>query len=156
TTAAPIQVGTQFYIYNSAGSGVALSYARSSVTARRFAPWTPIAATQTANGYDIAWQNIGTGRYTVWTTDSNGNYTGNLISAVSGSSYALESLESTFNQDLKGDAVIGPTQKLIQINGSTKLTEVGNHHYNLDGSSGSDPILKYKGATVTVGEFGKW
>src|SRR5262249_47807771 len=34
TTAAPIQVGTQFYIYNSAGSGVALSYARSSVTAR--------------------------------------------------------------------------------------------------------------------------
>ena len=26
-------------------------------------------------------------------TDSNGNYTGNLIGAVSGNSYALESLE---------------------------------------------------------------
>ena len=34
-TAAPIQVGNQFYIYNSAGSGLALSYAGTSVTGRR-------------------------------------------------------------------------------------------------------------------------
>ena len=39
---------------------------------------------QTASGYDVAWKNTGTGQYTVWTTDSNGNYTGNLIGAVSG------------------------------------------------------------------------
>ena len=49
----------------------------------------------------------GANEYTVWTTDSNGNYTGNLIGAVSGNSYAFESLEPVFQQDLNGDGVIG-------------------------------------------------
>ena len=72
-----------------------------------FGDWTPIGAVQTRNGYDFAWRNTSTGQYTVWTTDSNGNYTGNLIGAVSGNSYALKSLEPVFNQDLNGDGVIG-------------------------------------------------
>jgi hypothetical protein len=55
----------------------------------------------------MRWKNTGSGQYTVWTTDSNGNYTGNLIGAVSGNSYALESLELAFNQDLSGDANVG-------------------------------------------------
>ena len=93
----------------------------------------------------------------MWSTGSNGNYKGNLTGgAVSGTSYALELLEPIFRQDLNHDGVIGPAQKLIQIDGSTRLTEVANHYYDLDGSSGSDPALKYKGGNVTVGEFGKW
>ena len=111
-----------------AGSGVALSYAGTSVTGGEFGAWTPIAATQTASGYDVAWQNTGTGQYTVWTTDSNGNYTGNLIGAVSGNSYALESLESTFKQDLNGDGVIGLNPLVIQTDtssfGSTSLPKL--------------------------------
>jgi hypothetical protein len=75
-----------------------------------FGNWTPISAVQTANGYEIALKNSGTDQYTVWTTDSNGNYSGNLIGAVSGNSYALESLEPAFNQDLNGDGTIGPSQ----------------------------------------------
>ena len=62
---------------------------------------------QTASGYDVAWKNTGTDEYTVWSTDSNGNYIANLTGAVSGTSTALELLESTFNQDLNGDGVIG-------------------------------------------------
>ena len=54
-------------------------------------------------------KNSGTGQYTVWTTDSNGNYNGNPIGVVSGNSYALESLEPAFNQDLNGDGQIGVT-----------------------------------------------
>ena len=65
---------------------------------------------QTASGYDVAWKNTGTGQYTVWTTDSNGNYTGNATGgAVSGNSYALELLEPVFQQDLNRDGVIGLT-----------------------------------------------
>ena len=75
---------------------------------------------------------------------------------MSGTSYALESLEPIFHQDLNRDGVLGPTQKLIQIDGSTRLTEIANNHYNMDGSSGPDPTLKYNGATVTTGEFGAW
>ena len=44
---------------------------------------------------------------TVWSTDSNGNYISNIIGVVPGNSTALESLETTFNQDLNGDGVIG-------------------------------------------------
>ena len=40
-TAAPIEVGNQIYIYNSAGSGLALSYTSASVTAGEFGAWTP-------------------------------------------------------------------------------------------------------------------
>ena len=96
-----------FYLDGSSGSGPALKYAGANVMVGEFGGWTPIGAVQTASGYDVAWQNAGTNQYTVWTTDSNGNYTGNLIGAVSGNSTSLESFESIFNQDLNGDGVIG-------------------------------------------------
>jgi hypothetical protein len=46
-------------------------------------------------------------QYTVWNTDSSGNYISNAIGVVSGSSPALKSLETSFHQDLNGDGVIG-------------------------------------------------
>jgi hypothetical protein len=84
-----------------------VQYAGSPVVAGHFGGWTPIAAVQTAAGYDVAWKNTASGQYTVWTTYSNGNYTGNLIGAVSANSYALETLEPVFQQDLNGDGVTG-------------------------------------------------
>ena len=75
-----------------------------------FGSWTPIGAIQTASGYDVAWKNTSAGQYTVWTTDSNGNYTGNATGgSVSGTSYALESMEPMFHQDLNSDGMVGPT-----------------------------------------------
>ena len=47
---------------------------------------------------------------------------------------------------------------MIQVDGSTSLTEVANQFY-LDNSSGgptSGPILKYGGADVVAGQFGAW
>ena len=78
------------------------------MTAGEFAGWTPIGAVQVAGGgYDVAWKNASAGLYTVWSTDSNGNYLSNVLGAVSGNSTALEALETTFNQDLNGDSTIG-------------------------------------------------
>ena len=145
--AVPVEVGNEYYLYNSSGSDVALTYAGAIVTADQFGGWTPIAAVQTATGYDVAWQMTGTNKYTVWATDSSGNAIGNLTGPVSGTSYALESIESTFNQDLNSDGVIGVPATVIQI--------VGNQYY-LDGISGSGPALQLAGAAVTVGEFGGW
>ena len=76
-------------------------------TAGEFGGWTPIGAVQTASGYDIAWKDASAGLYTVWSTDGNGNYVANVIGVVSGNSYALESVETTFHQDLNGDGVVG-------------------------------------------------
>ena len=76
------------------------------------------------------------------------------IGVVSGTSTALESLETSFHQDLNGDGVIGVRRAtVIEAIGSTSLTEVGNNFY-LYNSSGSGPELKYGGAAVVAGQFG--
>ena len=77
------------------------------VVAGQFGGWTPIGAEQTASGYEVAWKTPGADQYTVWNTDSNGNYVIEPDRHVSGSSAALESLETSFHQDLNGDGVIG-------------------------------------------------
>jgi len=44
---------------------------------------------------------------------------------------------------------------VIQVDGSTSLTEVGNNYFLVD-SSGHGPALQYNGADVVAGEFGYW
>jgi hypothetical protein len=68
-----------------------------------FGSWTTIGAEQTASGYEVAWKVAGADQYTVWNTDSSGNFVSNMIGVVSGTSAALESLETSFHQDLNND-----------------------------------------------------
>ena len=113
------QIANNYFLFAAGGTtGPELQYNEAAVTSGEFGGWNPIGAVQTANGYDVAWQCSSTGSLHVWTTDSNGNYTGNLIGTVSGNSYALESLESTFNQDLNGDGVTGLNPLVIQTDTS--------------------------------------
>ena len=124
--------------------------------AGEFGGWTPIGAVQTANGYDVAWKVTGADQYTVWSTDTNGNYITNLTgSPVPGTDASLEALETTFHQDLNGDGVIGLIATVIQVDGSTSLTRVGNQFY-LYNSSGTGPTLKYAGSDFVAGQFGGW
>ena len=102
-----VEVGNNFFLDNSGGSGPSLKYAGADVVAGQLGGWTPIGAEQTASGYEVAWKMTGADQYTVWNTDSNGNYISSAIGAVSGTSAALESLETSFHQDLNGDGVIG-------------------------------------------------
>ena len=103
-----VEVGTNFYLESiSSGTGPELKYAGANFVAGQAGGWTPIGAEQTASGYEVAWKMAGADQYAVWNTDSNGNYISNIIGAVSGSSSAFESLETSFHQDLNGDGVIG-------------------------------------------------
>ena len=77
------------------------------MTAGQFGGWTPIAAEQTASGYGVAWRVPGADQYWVWNTDSSGNYVSDASGIVSGTSAALESFETSFNEDLNNDGVIG-------------------------------------------------
>ena len=122
--------------------------------AGQFGAWAPIGAEQTATGYEVAWKVTGADQYTVWNTDSSGNYITNLVGDVSGTSDALESFEPVFHQDLNSDGLIGPTT-VIEANGSTHFTAVGDHFFLYDGS-GSGPSLKYAGTDVVAGQFGAW
>ncbi|WP_050043726.1 hypothetical protein [Bradyrhizobium sp. LTSPM299] len=138
------------------GTGPTMKYQGSAITVDEFAGWSPIGAEATSTGYDAAWKLAGADQYTVWATDANGNDTVQLLNSVSGSSAALEALETTFHQDLNGDGVIGIPSTTIESFGSTSLVQSGNV-YDLDPvAGGTGPTLKYQGSAITVGEFAGW
>ena len=155
------QLGSNYFLYAVGGTtGPALQYNGAAITTGKFGAWNPIGAVQTANGYEIAWKNSTTGLYTVWTTDSNGNYTRNLIGAVSGTSTALETAETTFSQDLNGDGVVG-LKPIVMVTttsglGTTSLTQLGDNYflYSAGGTTGLE--LKLNGAGVLAGTLGGW
>ena len=98
--------GNNFYMTNTDGTGVELSYSGAPVTAGQFGAWTPIGAEKTASGYEVAWKVPGSSQFIVWLTDANGNYQSNS-GTLSGTSTTLEQYETSFHQDLNGDGVIG-------------------------------------------------
>jgi hypothetical protein len=108
-----VQAGSNYFLdSNSTGTSIELKYNGSPVVTGEFTAvgggtWTLIGAEQTASGYEVAWKVAGVDQYTVWNVDSNGNYITNSILATSGTSLAIENVETSFHQDLNGDGVIG-------------------------------------------------
>ena len=148
------ETGNHFYLDDSTGAGPSLKLQGADYVPGQFgAAVVPIGAEATASGYEVAWKVMGTDQYSVWATDKNGNYTSNIIGNASGTSTALESIESSFHQDLNGDGQIGVVPTVIESNGATSLTEVGNHFYLYD-STGAGPSLKFQGADYVPGQFG--
>jgi large repetitive protein len=146
------QVGNNYFLDPVAGgTGPELKYNGAAVVVGQFAPYTPVGVVQTSGGYEVALKNASTNQFSIWNTDSNGNFLS--FSVYSGTSTALETLETTFNQDLNGDGQIGIPKFVIQTDGSTALTQVGNNYFLNNTSSGTGPELKYNGAAVTVGQF---
>ncbi len=151
------QVGNDYFVGPAGSSGTELKYAAAPLTVGEFGNWAPIGAVATANGYELAWKEIGVSAFQIATLDNNGNMV-SWTPVIAGTSYTLESAESVFNQDLNGDGVIGPPSTVVQTDtgafGTTSLVEVGNS-YGLY-TNGSGPVLQYAGAPVTIGEFGNW
>ena len=150
------QVGNNYFLYDSTNTGPSLKYLGATITVGMWGGWAPIGGEKTATGYEVAWKLAGADQYTVWNTDNNGNDTTNTIGTVSGNSIALESLESSFQQDLNGDGVIGippTTITVIESSGSTSLTQVGNNYFLYVNGTSTGPEVKYSGAPLTVGEF---
>jgi serralysin len=119
------QVANEFFLHDSGGNGPSLKFQGVAVVSGQFGAWTPIGAEEVAGGYVLAWKNGAADEYTVWNTDSNGNYLWNAIGAVSGSDADLESLEPSFQQDLNGDGTVGLTE-VVAANGPTNAFGSGN------------------------------
>jgi hypothetical protein len=98
-------VGSNFYLYDSTGAGPSLKYGGTIYTAGYFSGWSPISAEKTASGYQVAWKASGADQYSIWTTDSTGNYISNTVGA--GSSTAVISAETVLHQDLNNNGTIG-------------------------------------------------
>jgi Tryptophan-rich Synechocystis species C-terminal domain/Bacterial Ig-like domain (group 1) len=147
------EIGSNYYL-NLNGIGPELKFGGAAYVDGEFGAWSPFAAVQTTSGYDVAWKNASSGTYTVWSADSNGNWISDLISNVSGSNSSLQSIETTFHQDLNGDGVIGTPTIVSPPNGPTSLAQIGSNYYLNTGGSG--PELKFAGAAYVTGEFGSW
>ena len=134
-------------------TGPQLKFSGAAVTVGQFGAWTPLGAEPGAGGYQVAWKNGSADQYIVWTTDTNGNWLsqGAVLSAAS---FALQSLETTFSQNLNGDGTLGPITTPIETVGPTTLTKVADSYFMNYGSSG--PQLRYAGAYVAAGQFGAW
>ncbi|MGA7807985.1 MAG: protease, partial [Bradyrhizobium sp.] len=147
-----VAVADQYALENNSGNGPHLQLNGAAVVAGAFDGWTPVAAAQTASGYEVAWQ-LGNS-FIIWNTDSNGNYL-SQSGILSGASTGLEIAETVFQHDLNGDGTIGVTSTLIESNGTTSLVAVADQ-YALENSSGAGPHLQLNGAPVVAGQEGPW
>ena len=138
---------TNYYLEPNGGTAVKLSYNGAPVTVGEFGAWTPIAAQQTATGYEVALEDVGANLYGVWDTDASGNFVSAPLSNVSGTSAALESIELSFNDDLNGDGTIG-----IPVPSSATLIEFIRH----DQPAGEREHLSHPGRQRRGGSADLW
>ncbi|MEY9103882.1 serralysin [Bradyrhizobium yuanmingense] len=142
------------------GTGPTLKYAGSAVIAANWGTWSVIGAEQVSGGgYDVVWKEGATGQYSVWSTDSNGNFVTTLGSAsqMLGTDPSLKALEPTLQQDLNGDGLIGfPVAVTIEALGSTRLVSSGGNYHLESIATGTGPTLKYAGAAVIAANWGSW
>ena len=102
-----VQVGSNYFLDTiSSGTGPELKSAGAAVVAGAQS-MVAIGAEKTASGYEVALFNTSTHLYTIWNTDNSGNKVSTPISNAAGTSAALESLETSFHQDLNNDGVMG-------------------------------------------------
>ncbi|MBR0780540.1 M10 family metallopeptidase C-terminal domain-containing protein [Bradyrhizobium iriomotense] len=155
--------GGNYYLDNiSTGTGPTLKYAGSAVVAANYSTWSVIAAEQVSGGgYDVVWKNSANGHYSVWSTDSTGNFLTTLAAApeVLGTDASLKALEPTLHQDLNGDGTIGfPVVSGVTIEalGSTSVILSGGNYYLENISTGTQPTLKYAGSVVNAANYSTW
>ncbi len=151
-----VQANNDYFLFsNTTGAGPELMYGTTPVTVGQFGV-TEIGAEQISGGYEVALKNISNGLYSVWYTDTNGYVSYSPIANVAGTSPLLEAIESSFQQDLNGDGIIGlpAGTTLIESLGSTSLVQVGSNYYFDDNSTGTGPEFKYQGTAYAAAQFG--
>ncbi len=152
-----VHVGANYYL-SPVGGGVALELMINGgpVYAGQYGGYLPIAAEATGSGYEVAFKDAGSGQFSVWSVDANGNYLSNLVGIATGASAAITSLESSFHQDLNGDGTIGPqsTTTIIESYGVTSLVQTGANYYLNPVAGGTGPELKINGSPVYAGQYG--
>src|SRR5260370_1250195 len=84
--------------------------------------------------------------------DDNGNYIGNATGVVSGADYALQSLETSFQQFLKVEDGIGDSSVTRVQTCALPIYQVANEFFLRDGV-GNGPSVKFQGAVYMAGQF---
>src|SRR4029077_311298 len=136
-------------------TGQQLKLSGAAVTVGQFGLWTPLGVELIAGNYQIVWKNGGADQYILWNADSGGNFF-SQGTVLSGTSFTLESLETTFHQDFNSDGTTGLVTTAIEALGSTTLAQVANTYFLYAHGTTGGPQLQLSGAAVTAGQFGAW
>ncbi len=150
------KVGNEYFLLDSGGIGPALKFQGADVVAGQFGAWIPLGAEATSGGYEVAWKYGAADQYTVWSTDSNGDYVSNIVPVGPGTSSSLESIETSFQQDLNDDGTMGLATTVIETAGNTDFVQVGDTYRLCDHGTTTGPALKFQGADVVAGQFEAW
>ena len=123
--------------------------------------WVPIAAVQTASGYDVALELPASNEFTVWATNSSGAYVSSLVGIVPGNNATLESLETVFNQDLNGDqrhrcsATAAANDHIRSTETQPSFSPCSNYFLDVTGSNTLGPELTIGGAALGLDPVGQ-
>jgi serralysin len=148
------RVADFYFMYQGSGAtGVVLQQNGSPAMAVG-SPWTALGAEQWSGGYQVVWKNGSANQYALWTTDLGGNLLASSSAMASGS-YALESLETAFGQDLNGDGTTGVVSFDIETSGAAKLARVADFYFMYQGSGSTGAVLRQNGNYVVAGS-GAW
>jgi hypothetical protein len=128
---------------------ILLKYAGAPVTVGMFAGWSPIGG----EAGTVVWKSNSADQYRIWKIFTNGEFWNEVT--VSGSTYALQSLETTFAQNLNGDGRVGPQVTPIDSVGNTTLS-IAADAYVLNIGGSFPTVLAKDGAQVIVGQTGGW
>ncbi|WP_161497292.1 calcium-binding protein [Bradyrhizobium nitroreducens] len=157
STSPILSAGNYYLIGISTGTGPVLKSQGTPVVAANYGAYSVIAAEQVAGGgYDVAWKNASTGKFSIWSTDSNGNFLTTLGAApeLGATEMSLKALETAFHQDLNGDGAVGMPS--IELNGSTSTVLYSGYYYLLSTSTGTGQVLKYQGSPVIAANYGAY
>jgi serralysin len=139
-TTSLIQSGNVYYLVTG-GTGPTMKQSGANFLVGQGGTWAPIAAEKTASGYDIAWKDSVTGKFSIWSTDSSGNYITNSLGVVSATDPGLEARESAFQQDLNGDGTIGVPSNAAAL-GASALNAQNSGGFRFDFSQFTDTVGK--------------
>ena len=140
-------VGDMYFMYQGSGASGASLRQNGDYLQWGTSPWNALGVERWSGGYQVAWRNGTANEYAIWTTDILGNFWSSS-SLLNSSSYALESLETTFGQDLNGDSTIGTVSTLIESSGPTKLARVADFYFMYQGNGTSGAVLQQNGSPV--------
>ncbi|MFB6448179.1 calcium-binding protein [Bradyrhizobium tunisiense] len=157
STSLVLSANNYYLIGLNTGTGPTLKYQGSPVLAANYGTYKVIAAEQLSDGgYNVVWKNSSTGLFSIWNTDSNGNFIKTVAAApeLGGTGMSLKALEPMFQQDLNGDGAIGLPS--IELNGSTITVLDSGYYFMLSASTGTGQSLKYQGSPVIAANYGAY